>query len=73
MSGAKHPLPDTPSWRGAYLKSTGINLPLPYHPGLFRRSSHQSHLNGCKSGFDFCLNLHEAQIKFYRDILKKIY
>jgi len=31
MRGAIHPLPNTPSWRGAQLKnkSTGTTLPLP--------------------------------------------
>jgi len=30
MSGAIPPLPNTPSWRGAWLYSTGTALPLPY-------------------------------------------
>jgi hypothetical protein len=29
MRGAIPPLPNTPSWRGAQLKSTGTTLPLP--------------------------------------------
>jgi hypothetical protein len=29
MCGAIPPLPNTPSWRGAQLKSTGTTLPLP--------------------------------------------
>jgi hypothetical protein len=29
MSVAIPPLPNTPSWRGAQLKNTGITLPLP--------------------------------------------
>jgi hypothetical protein len=30
MSGAIHPYPNTPSWRGAQLKSIGTTLPLPF-------------------------------------------